>query len=128
MNLADMRYHYVFSDGESPWINLHSHEFEKIPDSPHPDFQVVMPISPETGVYVLGSVVQWALNRTEQIETGVSYEDILEPNQAGQSVPLQFVEAEETGRRVLRVILPDPQMRFGQLAEAPYSEQAEAVV
>lgn len=95
----------VRDDEDCPYgVNLHTHGLEE--SFNHPDLQVCLPLDPSIGHGVLSAVVS-------RIKEGRKFKDCEEVEgvlQKGFSV--MFVEAEEGGRKVLRVILPDAEGRL----------------
>jgi hypothetical protein len=118
--------HYEFFLVDNDWVNLHSHFFDQ--EEGKWDVQLVLNVGSRIGSQVILRVVEWVRRRSEPIEAFRSYTDILNPRADGSPVPLQFSAAEESGRRVWRILLPDPSMRFGDQAEYPYSVQASAEI
>lgn len=85
------------SDG-APQQNVHTHG---LPESfEHLDFQIVAFISPEQAWAILNELVE-QVRSGRRFESGIDVEDILE------RWPVRLISAVESGRTVLRVILPD---------------------
>lgn len=93
--------HYV--PVQENYINAHTHGIEKTWS--HPDLQIVLRVQTETINSLMHSVVD-LIKAGEKIWPGRNYHKIL------QKYPVRFVEAEETGRKVLRMILPDKAGHF----------------
>jgi len=108
--------HYVAGPG---YINAHTHEFDYT--GTHLDFQLVLPVSIKKANMILNELVQWALDRVDPIEEDVLYERIF-------SVPVKFVRRVETGREVMRVILPDANGDYEDSEDPRYAGQREAQV
>lgn len=92
--------HYVFDDPATPYgVNAHTHGLPMT--FKHPDIQIVMPLPPELVHCVFSSAI-------ELIKGGVRFEH-LSPSHAGilKSYLVRFIKAQESGRDVLRMILPD---------------------
>ena len=88
-----------FHDG---LCNAHTHGMEKYH---HPDFQMVIQVSPEEIGYVLNTLGRRVQNG-EQFHDGDYVSGIYE------DCDIRLQEFEETGRKVLRVLIPDMQNIF----------------
>ncbi len=92
--------HHVFDDEQSPTgANAHTHGFEETWN--HPDIQIVYPIPGNVAHGIFWTVVGH-LKEGKRYEPGIRYGEILE------NYDVMFAWAQEGGRRVLRMILPDP--------------------
>ncbi|NII26195.1 DUF4262 domain-containing protein [Pseudoflavitalea sp. X16] len=105
--------HYVISDERFPCkVNYHTHG---IPVSfQHPDLQICLNISPQHA----GSVFHTIIDR---IKTGLRFE--LDRDYKGvlhNDFALRFAAAREGGRKLQRVLIPDP---TGKLDQDPYHLQ-----
>lgn len=109
--------HFVTGeDPQSPTgFNAHTHGLERT--FGHPDVQIVVPLPPDLAHGVMVSIVD-LLKKGVRLEPGRRYEEVL------QGYHVEFAWADESGRRVLRAILPDKDDRTakGEIGE-PYSEQ-----
>jgi hypothetical protein len=117
----ESKHHLVF-DNENPggFINAHTHEMEEF-GGMHPDFQIVLPLNPKMVSAILSNAVEWAMDRVEPIEENVFYDDIV-------LTPVKFVKRQESGREVLRMILPDQDGRFESSEFPLFAGQADADV
>ena len=95
--------------------NAHTHGMAKYG---HQDFQLVLYLHPNQLGYVLNNL-GLRVQAGEQFKAGDMVEGIFD------RCPLRLDEAEESGRKVLRVIIPDDQNRFPEdlKCEYPYSYQ-----
>ena len=95
--------------------NAHTHGMKKYH---HPDFQIVLHISDEDIGYILNSL-GLRVQAGEQFKAGDLVEGIFE------DCSVRLDSFEESGRRVLRVIIPDSMNRFPEDPECayPYSFQ-----
>ena len=95
--------------------NAHTHGMKKYH---HPDFQLVLHISNEDIGYILNSL-GLRVQAGEQFHSGDLVEGIFE------DCPVRLDSFQETGREVLRVIIPDGQNRFPEDENCayPYSIQ-----
>lgn len=95
--------HFVFDDDfdNSPsGVNLHTHGMDISVN--HPDFQITVPLEPE----VANGIFHNLFDRVS--EGWRAAEGAIIPNIIGGGMNITFIGAEECGRPVLRVILPDP--------------------
>jgi hypothetical protein len=91
--------HLVLDDPASPTgFNCHSHGLED--GYGHPDFQVVFPLPEDVAGDILANLCD-AVKAGRRFAEGEEASDII------AEYPVGFVAAEEMGRPVLRVILPD---------------------
>lgn len=95
--------------------NAHTHGMRKYG---HLDFQLVLHVSDQDFGYILNSL-GLRVQAGEHFNSGDLIEGIFE------DCPVRLDEVEESGRRVLRVIIPDSQNRFPEdpACEYPYSYQ-----
>ena len=95
--------------------NAHTHGMAKYA---HPDFQLVINLHPNQMGYILNTL-GLRVQAGEKFKAGDMVEDIFE------RCPLRLDEAAESGRMVLRVIIPDDQNRLPEdpNCEYPYSYQ-----
>lgn len=95
--------HHVFDDEQSPTgANAHTHGFEETWH--HPDIQIAYPLPGQVAHGIFWTVVGH-LKEGKRYEPGIRYSDIL------QNYDVMFAWAQEGGRRVLRMILPDEENR-----------------
>lgn len=81
-------------------VNHHTHG---IPHSAgHSDFQITVPLDPEVVNGIFHNLYKRVMDG-EVFAAGDIVHDII-----GNDLEITFIEAEENGRTVLRVILPDP--------------------
>lgn len=115
-----------FEQGHYCWIpfqnhypdyicNAHTHGMSKYG---HQDFQLVLYLHPNQMGYVLNNL-GLRVQAGERFKAGDLVEGIFD------RCPLRLDEAEESGRKVLRVIIPDDQNRFPEDPDCtyPYSYQ-----
>ena len=95
--------------------NAHTHGMNKYG---HLDFQLVIHLHPNQMGYVLNTL-GLRVQAGEHFKSGDLVEGIFD------RCPLRLDEVEESGRKVLRVIIPDDQNRFPEdsACEYPYSYQ-----
>ena len=95
--------------------NVHTHGMAKYG---HQDFQLVIHLDPEMMGYILNSL-GLRVQAGERFKAGDLVEGIFE------DCPVRLDEFEESGRKVLRVIIPDSRNRFPEdsTCEYPYSYQ-----
>ena len=95
--------------------NAHTHGMAKYS---HQDFQLVLYLHPNQMGYVLNNL-GLRVQAGERFKAGDLVEGIFD------RCPLRLDEAEESGRKVLRVIIPDDENRFPEDPECeyPYSYQ-----
>lgn len=108
--------HYVPNDKDSPTgFNGHAHGFDE--SWKHPDIQIVMAM-PQKQIHGIMIRLAELVAEGKKFKPGVEYDQILE------GYPVMFGWAEEGGRRVLRMILPDKQGRVARdEITAPYKDQ-----
>jgi len=115
MKAVDWIIHMVIdSDGPGGIRNSHTHGMERYN---HLDFQMVLPLSQEQTMQLLNTIGR-------EVQSGKRFQ----PGQySGEvfSCDFRLELHRETGRDVLRLIFPDPQMRFPEdsLCETPYKYQ-----
>lgn len=100
-------------------FNMHTHGLENTFN--HPDLQIVLPLHPLMAHQLIHDVVG-LIRKGTAIQPGVRYSKII------KNLDVTFIEATETGRKVLRMILPDTK---GNLDKAcltgEYAEQYNVV-
>jgi hypothetical protein len=95
--------HFVFDkdfENSPSGVNLHTHGITE--SCSHPDFQITIPLDPE----IANGIFHNLFNRVkggDVFAAGDIVNDIL-----GNDLKISFIDANECGRHVLRVILPDP--------------------
>lgn len=103
-------------DGFLPYMcNAHTHGMDKYN---HLDFQIVLMLKPEV---ICGILNTFGL----LVQSGKIFKDGDSVSEIINKYDVRLKEFEETGRKVLRIILPDEQNRFpgDEGCEAPYSLQ-----
>lgn len=112
--------HYVLDhNGDLDGMaNLHTHGIWE--NFGHRDLQVVLPIQPEVVHGVFANIVA-------QIQKGRFFQTDKPESKVLENFEVHFREFEEHGRKVLRLILPDPSGKFpwDEGCESPYSRQTE---
>lgn len=89
--------HYV-PYNEEGYVSSHTHGVKKSWN--HPDFEIVIPVGPETANSIMWELVN-RVKKGETFEAGKKYDRVIKGFEVG------FAWAVEDGRDVLRVILPD---------------------
>lgn len=95
--------HYVLPAGNKMLANYHTHGLEKTRN--HLDFQIVLPINPELAHSIIWNFIK-RINKGEKFEPNTKVENII------KGFPVKLIEATEGNRKVLRIILPDPNGKF----------------
>ena len=91
--------HYVSDDATSPTrFNAHTHGMNLLN---HLDFQLVIQLPPKVGHNILCSLAEMVKDGS-RFEAGQLVENII------RTFPIKLIEATENDRKVLRIILPDP--------------------
>ena len=98
--------------------NMHTHGMEKYG---HLDFQIVLDIPSNVAGTILNDM-GLRVQAGEKFKSGDVLSDIL-----ADGYDVHLLEVEETGRRVLRLLLPDPENRFpdDKDCQYPYNKQAK---
>ena len=92
--------HFVQDDPESPTrFNCHTHGL--VEKDGHPDFQIVFPLPPPTLHGILSAIVE-RVKAGERFKAGQTVERVV-----GNGYEIKLVAAEEGGRAILRLIIPD---------------------
>lgn len=90
---------HLVQDDESPTgINIHTHGLETYD---HPDFQLIVPL-PQQFAH---SIVSDLANRVKNGERFSAEQNV---DKVIKQWPVKLIDAEESGRKVLRIVLPDP--------------------
>lgn len=107
--------HYV--PGPDDWINAHTHGLAE--SMGHADLQIVFPLRPEQAASFFHGVVDkiraGAKYKAGDVEMGVLLDKHERP------IPLEFSDATECDRPVLRVLIPD---QFGRAPSDPACQEA----
>lgn len=91
--------HFVVGDKDFPFgYNIHTHGLTKF--NSHPDLQICFPLPKETAAVILRTIAE-RIKEGKIYSAGIKYSDII------ANYDLEFAEAEECGRKVMRVIFPD---------------------
>lgn len=96
--------HFVPEDA-----NYHTHGLSE--SSGHPDFQIIFPINPN-GLHALAAKI------VDRVKNGERFTDGMRVSGIVKDYEVLLVEAQEAGRQVLRIILPD---KNGNLEESKLS-------
>jgi len=110
--------HYVIgTEGPGGIVNAHTHGMERYD---HLDFQLVLPLVQKQTCEILNTIGIEVQNG-RKFEPNIYYIDIF-------TCGFRLLPVLETGRKVLRLILPDPQMRFPEnpLCIEPYKSQTKS--
>ena len=99
---ATFTIHHVFGDHtNSPsGTNSHTHGLEDL--CGHPDLQITLPVRPEVAAAIFNRLVHLVMNCGMRFRPGDRCPDV-----ANAHMDVGFLAAHESGRDVLRVILPD---------------------
>jgi hypothetical protein len=99
---ATITIHHVFGDtANSPsGTNSHTHGLAELRG--HHDLQITLPVRPEVAAAVFNRLVHLILNCGMRFRPGDRC-----PNVANAHMDVGFIASRESGRVVLRVILPD---------------------
>ncbi len=96
--------HAVPDDPDVPFgLNVHTHGLEE--NFSHTDLQICLPAHPNTCHHILIVVID-RIRAGEKFVAGKRYSDII------VKYDVLFLEAEECGRKVLRLICPDDKGSF----------------
>lgn len=107
---------YPTEDSKSLFANIHTHGLEE--NFSHKDLQCVMPIDPET-IHDIFSIIIEKIKNGDKFEEGKCYSGVLNGD-----YKVRLVKARESGREVLRVILPDKNNKLHrEIMEDPYGLQ-----
>lgn len=109
--------HYVFSTKTTEMANIHTHGLAD--NKNHMDFQIVLPITKELASSLIWEFVH-NINLGKKYETGL-IDGII------ANYPVKLITATESGRLVLRIILPDPNGKFpeDEGCDPIYARQAD---
>lgn len=95
--------HFVFGDKSCPsGYNIHTHGLAKFK---HPDIQICFPLAKETASGILKTVAG-NIKEGKKYFAGMRYSDVI------TNYEVEIAEAEESGRKVLRIIFPDKNGNF----------------
>ena len=119
MSKVDWIIHYVLDSGPNGLRNFHTHGMEKYD---HPDFQVALSLPIELVGYTLNTL-GFRVSNGEKFQDGQIITDLFDGAEA------RLDKVAETGREVLRVIIPDPKFRWPEDpdCEEPYCFQTDRV-
>lgn len=97
-------------------FNAHTHGFDVT--FGHPDVQLVFPLDKPTCMDIVSQVAQ-RLKNGERLEAGKVYRGIL-----GNDYDISLIDATESGRHVLRLILPDVKNQLARKKlRGPFAKQ-----
>lgn len=104
--------HFVSNDPRCPYsTNLHTHNLmEKFG---HKDLQICLNIAPQVGHAIFVTIID-EIKKGKKFEAGKEYDEIFDGG-----FKAKFIDAFETGRPVLRVLVPGPDGKY----EGKYAEQ-----
>ena len=92
--------HYITQDDATPTgFNAHSHGLQQYD---HLDFQLIVPLPPEIGHSIISDLAN-RVKGGERFEPGQVLDKVV------RNFNVKLIEATESDRKVLRIILPDPQ-------------------
>lgn len=114
--------HFIINEPDLPYnTNVHTHGLKESLD--HPDLQICMGMSPATCHSILINAIEDNIKQGIKFEPGSKYGNIIKPapGYKGIEYKVLFLEAEEGGRTVLRMIFPDTDGGF----DGPMSKQLE---
>lgn len=107
--------HFVFDQTEAPYeINIHTHGL--VETANHKDLQICFPLQQQTAHAILSNVIH-RIKEGEVFEAGKKYSKILD------GYDVLFINANEDGREVLRMIMPN---KDGSFEGGAASEQLKA--
>lgn len=119
MVIVDWFIHYVFDASDIPGIaNIHTHGLEKYN---HLNFQLVLSVGTDEAKYILNTMSR-RVQKGEIFHEGDMVSDIFD------DCDVLLKKYHETGRDVLRIIVPDSDNRFPgeEGCEEPYSHQEDS--
>jgi len=104
--------HYVGADSSSPTnFNAHTHGMQAFDN--HLDFQLIVPLPPESAHNIICTLAE-RVKAGERFVSGQRLDKII------RGFEIKLVEAPEDDRKVLRIVLPDPD---GKLEPEEINEQ-----
>lgn len=104
--------HYVNGDDSSPTnFNAHTHGMQEFDN--HLDFQLVVPLPPDSVHNIICTLAE-RVKSGERFVSGQKLDEII------RGFEVKLIEAPEDNRKVLRIILPDPD---GKLEPEDINEQ-----
>ena len=110
--------HYIHSEPGVPFgMNVHTHGLKENFD--HLDLQICLMMDQRTTHHILNNAIA-LIKDGRKFEAGEKYDDIIESSPAykGFKYHVLFLEAEEAGRKVLRMIFPEKDGSFiGKMSE-----------
>lgn len=114
---VDWVIHYVIDcegEGEGGIVNIHTHGMENYS---HINFQLVLPVHEDQAQLILNSIC-FAVQDGRRFDVGEQKKDLY-------NCVFRLDAHKESGRDVLRLILPDPEWRFPEnpLCNEPYKYQ-----
>jgi hypothetical protein len=92
-------YCHMVGPDETGMSNYHTHGLKE--SFNHPDLQFVLPIRPDIAQGILSDMVK-SIEEGEKFEPGKRYSRVI------RNFDVAIISASESGRQVLRIILPDP--------------------
>lgn len=109
--------HFIFGDDDSPFhMNIHTHGLKE--KFNHLDLQICFPVLSDQAHSILITAIEDHIKKGEKYEAGQKYNGLIVNSQNDIDAEILFLEAEECGRPVLRMIFPDQDWSFsGELAE-----------
>ena len=105
--------HYVSGDPSCPsGVNAHTHGLKENKD--HLDLQMCVRINPQHAHSIFINAIEGRIKQGLKYEAGKRYDDLIEPSPAykGSKFEVLVLEAEESGRPVLRFIFPEKDGSF----------------
>lgn len=109
--------HYVPGSPDVPFgMNVHTHGLKE--NFKHPDLQICIGMDQHTCHHILTNAVN-EIKKGKKFEAGEKYDELIESSPAYKDLKLKvlFLEAEECGRKVLRLIFPEKDGSFrGKMA------------
>lgn len=111
--------HYVPAAAGGVWINAHTHGLDDA--CGHPDFQVVLPVS-------MGLCRDLFAELSALVAAGRRFEPGHRIRGVVKGLSVMVADAEEDGRHVLRVLLPDAEGRLPGDPAAPSIISGQAAV
>jgi hypothetical protein len=97
--------HYVPSGDKTPTgANYHTHGLER--SFGHRNIQIILPLEPKTAHDLTHAIIA-KIKEGIRFEAGVDYTDIMQ-----NDYKVRFIAARESGRDVLRLLIPDKEGEF----------------
>jgi thiaminase len=103
--------HYIMDDNNCP-ANTNAHTHHVLESFGHKDFQICLNVKPEIFNMIFTSLV-------DEVKKGAKYESGKKYGKIIDGYKVEFIDAIESGRSVLRVLIPDENGKY----KGPYAVQ-----